>query len=385
MDFENPDAWSSAFEAFFEPFASLFQRSETRESIRQYMRGLLADVKRKNTWQISEKLGLSTAHGLQRVLNEAQWDYAEALFQLRQGISERLGYDPGIGVLDESGFVKWGDKSAGVGHQYCGRLGKVENCQIGVFLGYVTPTSAAFLDCQLYLPQAWCEDRERCRAAKIPEAVVFQTKPQIAQTMLERAWSEGIAMQWVVGDTLYGNSPGLRHAIHRHERFYVMAIGTHHQVIPTTTGHQTALSTLRTSLSERNWERLCFRIGEKGLIWYEWAALRVMMTNDAVGEQWLLIQRTLADDPDYTFWLSNAPSPTPIVELVSVALSRHPIETLIEEAKSEVGMADYEVRHWHGWHRHMALVMMAHTWLKLLQHDQREKKATTHLVELQPG
>jgi SRSO17 transposase len=385
MDFENPDAWATSFEAFFDQFASSFQRSETRQGARQYVRGLLADVKRKNMWQISAKLGLDTPHGLQRVLNEALWESGEALCQLRQVTIGRLGYDPGIGVIDESGFVKWGDKSAGVSRQYCGRLGKVENCQVGVFLGYVAPTGAAFLDCQLYLPQAWCDDRERCRAAKIPDKVSFQTKPQIAQTMLERAWSEGIAMQWVVGDTLYGNSPGLRDAIHQRERFYVMAIGAHHQVIPTATGQKTALNTVRASLPERSWERLCFRIGEKGLIWYEWTALRVRMSNDAVGEQWLLIQRTLDDDPDYTFWLSNAPAQTPMVELITVALSRHPIEGLLQEAKGEVGMADYEVRHWHGWHRHMTLVMMAHTWIKLLQHDQREKKPAADLAELQPG
>ena len=385
MDFESAEAWSQSYEAFFEPFASLFQRSETRASVQQYVRGLLAEVKRKNSWQISERLGLATPHGLQRVLNEALWDYAEVRSQLRQRTHQRLGYEPGIGVLDESGFVKWGDKSAGVGRQYCGRLGKVENCQVGVFLGYVAPTGAAFLDCQLYLPQAWCEDRERCRAAKIPDEVGFQTKPQMAQTMLGRAWSEGIAMQWVVGDTLYGNSPGLRQAIHQHDRYYVMAIGVHHQGIPAATGQPTALRTLQSSLSAGNWQRLCFRIGEKGLLWYEWTALRVIMPNDAIGEQGLLVQRTLDEDPEYTFWLSNAPAKTALEDLVTVALSRHPIETLIQEAKSEVGMADYEVRHWHGWHRHMTLVMMAHTWLKLIQHEQREKKTPTHLVELQSG
>ncbi len=385
MDFENPGVWARSFEGFFDQFAPSFQRSETRESVHQYIRGLLAEVKRKNTWQMSEKLGLSNPHRLQRVLNEALWEWNEVLSQLRSVTIERLGYDPGIGVIDESGFEKWGDKSAGVSRQYCGRLGKVENCQVGVFLGYVAPTGAAFLDGQLYLPRVWCDDRERCRAAKIPDDVVFQTKAQIAQSMLERAWSEGIAMQWVVGDTLYGNSPGLRNAIHHKERFYVMAIGAHHQVIPTATEQKAALSAVRANLPEQDWERLCFRIGEKGLIWYEWSVVRVTMSNDEVGEQGLLIQRTLNDPSDYTFWLSNAPAHTSMGELVSVALSRHPIETLLEEAKGEVGMADYEVRHWHGWHRHMTLVMMAHTWIKLLQHDQREKKSAAYLVKLQSG
>jgi len=146
-----------------------------------------------------------------------------------------------------------------------------------------------------------------------------------------------------------------------------------------------SLNTLVSDLPEADWERLCFRVGEKGLIWYEWQAVRVTLANDTLGEQWLLIQRTLGEEPNYTFWLSNAPVDTPLATLAAVALARHPLEHLLEEAKGQVGMADYEVRHWHGWHRHMTLVMLAHTWLKLLQHDQREKKRAAHLVELQPG
>jgi SRSO17 transposase len=385
MDFESPAAWAQSFEAYFEQFAPLFQRSETRQSVQHYLRGLLAEVKRKNTWQLAEVLGLRDPHPLQRVLNEALWDAAVVRRQLRQAVIAQLGYEPGIGVIDESGFVKWGDKSAGVGPQYCGRVGKVENCQVGVYLGYVAPTGAAFLDCRLYLPQAWCEDRARCQAARIPDAVTFQTKPQIAQAMLEQAWAEDIPLQWVVGDTLYGNSPGLREAIHHHQRGYVLAIGAQHHVMPVEHGQAVSLNTLVSELPEADWERLCFRIGEKGLIWYEWQAVRVTLAHDTIGEQWLLIQRTLGEEPGYTFWLSNTPVDTPIATLAAVALARHPLEHLLEEAKGQVGMADYEVRHWHGWHRHMTLVMMAHAWLKLLQHDQREKKHAAPLVELQPG
>jgi len=383
MNMADPNAWSTSFDTFFAHFASFFQRSETRDSAHLYVRGLLADVQRKNSWQLAEVTGLPDPHPLQRVLNEALWDADEVCLQLRQLTAARLGYEPGIGVIDESGFEKWGDKSAGVARQYCGRLGKVENCQVGVFLGYVAPTGAAFLDGRLYLPQAWSEDRTRRQEAKIPEEVVFQTKPQIAQMMLERSWNEGIPLQWVVADTLYGNSPGLRNAIHHHNRYYVMAMGRHHQVIQADNEQRIALNTIAQTLPEHVWERLCFRIGEKGPIWYEWATVRVTVPNDAIGEQWLLIQRTLSDEPTHTFWLSNAPRKTTLVDMATVAVSRHPIEDLFEEAKGEVGMADYEVRHWHGWHRHMILVMMAHTWLKLLQHDEREKKPAAHLVELQ--
>src|SRR3970040_142387 len=215
MDLENGFTWSSLFDEYFATVGPFLKRSESRESAQQYLRGLLAEVKRKNSWQMAEAVGLSDPRALQRLLNEARWDADAVCGQLRQRVIERLGYEPGIGVLDEMGFVKKGDKSAGVGRQYCGRVGKVENCQVGVFLSYATPLGAAFLDRQLYLPQTWCDDRARCQAAKIPDEVTFRTKPQLAQAMLEKAWAENIPMQWVVADSLYGNSPQLRNAIYR--------------------------------------------------------------------------------------------------------------------------------------------------------------------------
>jgi SRSO17 transposase len=176
MELEDSTSWQTRLDEFLGQFASRFQRSETRESVRNYVRGLLADVQRKNGWQLAEEMGLSDPHPIQRLLNEAKWTDEEVRKDLRRSIIEAIGYEPGIGVLDESGFIKWGQKSAGVSRQYCGRIGKVDNCQVGVYLGYVTPTGAAFLDGQLYLPQVWCEDRERCREAKIPDEIPFQTK-----------------------------------------------------------------------------------------------------------------------------------------------------------------------------------------------------------------
>jgi SRSO17 transposase len=384
MNVENASDWVQSLEEFFKPFEGYFVRSETRDNAQKYMRALLGDVERKNSWQLSEVLGLADPHPLQRMLREGKWEDKVVRCQLRAEVVEVMGTEQGIGVVDESGFVKWGEKSAGVSRQYCGRIGKVENCQVGVYLGYVTAESAAFLDCQLYLPQSWCEDRERCRAAQIPDDVTFQTKPQIAQAMLDQAWDEGVPMQWVTGDTLYGNSPHFRQAIQQRDRYYVLAIGAHHHVQPIPAPQAIALPTLAQTLPEIGWQRLCFRLGEKGPIWYDWQAIRVQMKNDTIGEQWLLLQRSVNDTADDKFYLSNAPSNTLLLDLVAVALSRHPIEDLFEEAKGEVGMADYEVRHWHSWHRHMTLVMLAHTWLKLIQLQHREKKSTTHLVELEP-
>ncbi|MDQ7026781.1 MAG: transposase [Anaerolineae bacterium] len=223
------------------------------------------------------------------------------------------------------------------------------------------------------------------RSLKIPDEVSFRTKPQIAQAMLEQAWAEGLPMKWVVGDSLSGNSPQLRNAIHRQDRYYVLGLGSHHPIQIAASEQSLPLKTLPQHFASKDWEQLCFRIGEKGLICYDWQARRIQMPNDEVGEQWLLIQRSLSDSPQYRFYLSNAPDDASLLDLVAVALSRRPIEELFEEAKSEVGMTDYEVRHWHSWHRHMSLVMLAHTYLKLIQYQQREKKSIAPFLELQPA
>jgi SRSO17 transposase len=265
-------------------------------------------------------------------------------------------------------------------------LGKVDNCQVGVYLAYVAPTGAAFLDARLYLPKAWIDDRERCRAAQIPDEVTFQTKPEIAQAMLETAWAEAIPMQWVTGDTLYGNSPDLRHSIHVHQRYYVMEIGQHHGVM-LTSGQPIKLSDLPDTLAATDWEQLCFRLGEQGILTDDWQRHRVMLAADAdvIGEQWLLVRRSGKEQSGYRFYLSNAPLDTSLDDMVAVIHARHRIEDLFGEAKGAVGMADYEVRYWHGWHRHMTLVMLAHTWLKLVQHREREKKSAAIRVPCEPG
>jgi SRSO17 transposase len=361
MDFENPAAWSDDFETFFAAFAHMFQRSETRSSVQWYVRGLLGEAARKNCWQLAESVGLPDPHPLQRVLNEANWEADAVCRQLRQ-------------VIDESSVVKKGEKSAGVGRQYCGRVGKVENGQVGVYLGYVTSHGAAFLDRRLYVPPTWFDDRARCHAASIPDTVVFQTKPMLAQAMLAQVWTENLPLQWVTGDTLYGNAPTLRDFIDQADRYYVLALGAHHHVIRLNDGPPCPLARLGHVLDESQWQCFVARLSDHGPVVYDWAVQRIRMPNDQVGDQWLL-QRTGEDPVEYQYHLSNAPADTPLADLVTVALAHHSIEQLLAEAKGEVGLADYEVRHWHGWYRHVTLVLLAHTWLQLIQHREREKKA----------
>lgn len=367
MPLAPPSTIAASFDDFHAHFATCFQRSETRQRVQTYMRGLLAQVKRKNCWQMAEVMGERDPQGLQRVLYEALWEADAVCGRLRGVIRQRIGYMPGIGVFDESGFVKKGSQSVGVKRQYCGRVGKVENCQVGVFLGYVAPEAHALLDRELYLPREWCTDWSRRQAAHVPDGVVFRTKPQLAQIMLARAWAEGIEMQWVSADTTYGNSADLRNFIHQQGRGYVMGVTSNKRVALPGEAQLKKLRAVVDDLPDRAWERLAVGFGEKGLDPSDWAALRLSVPTDSVGEQWLLVRRSITDPTQRKYFVSNAPADTPLSLLVQVAAARHHIEELLEEARSQVGLAEYEVRHWPSWYRHITLVMMAHTWLTLFE------------------
>jgi SRSO17 transposase len=373
--------WSERFEEFWVDFSKCFKREETGQAAEKYVRGLLAEVERKNCWQLAEIMKENKPDTMQRLLYQAQWNADLVCKILRAKVIARLGYAPGVGVIDESAFVKRGDKSAGVGRQYCGRLGKIENCQVGVFLGYVAPLGYAFLDRELYLPKDWCEDSERRAEAKVPDEVTFATKPELAQKMLACAWAENIPLQWVVADCTYGNSPDLRNFIDAQKRYYVMEVPkTFHVRLADAKAVQT-VSELVDSIPAKSWRRMAFGLGEKGLNFYDWTALRVTPTTDDVGEQWLLIRRPLNDSDGLTFYVSNAPLETSLETLAAVASSRWCVEQLLEEAKGEAGLDEYEVRYWHCWYRHITLSMVAHSWLTLLRHEERKKKLPTSLAD----
>lgn len=372
-DWHLPDTWQSSFQTFMTHYDGCFLRSETREKASLYVRGVLADVERKNGWQLSETLGLSDPHPLQRLLNEAKWDADEVQKRQREQVLSVLDDQSGVLVIDESGFPKKGRHSAGVSAQYCGRSGKVDNCQVGVYLTLATRIGTGLLDRRLYLPKRWCEDGERRKKARIPEDIVFQTKPQLAQAMLAQAWAEGVESRYVTGDTLYGNSPGLRQFIASAGRLYVLAIGSHHHVV--IGGQRQSLADVFTTIEQSQWEAIATTVAETGVVWYNWCALRVFLGTDHTQEQCLLIRCKPGDEPDYDFFISNAPSETALEELVAVASIRHEIEQVFEEAKGQLGLADYEVRTWHGWHRHMTLCFLAHTWLMIFSHDERKKNS----------
>ena len=255
---------AQAFEAFQARFDDLFVRCEPRQHFRAYMRGLLAPVQRKNCWQLAESVGLAGPQTLQRLLHKDRWADAAMGCRLREVVAETENEAALIGVVDESGVVKRGQHSVGVKRQYCGRLGKVENCQVGVYLSYVSAQRQALLDCELYLPAEWCADAQRRAAAQVPPEVSFKTKPQLALQMLDRAWAEGLALDWITADTAYGNSPVFRNHIHRKQRHYVAAIAKSTRLQrPQRQSRQTAAQ-LAALIPTSQWELWVTDFGEKG-------------------------------------------------------------------------------------------------------------------------
>jgi SRSO17 transposase len=390
--------WQAEFEMFNRRFARIFRRREPREQAQKYLRGLLAPIGRKNGWQLAEAVGDSGPDGTQRLLFGAEWDADVARDELQAFVIERFGTEDGIVFVDESGFLKQGRHSAGVKRQYSGTAGKTVNCQVGVFLGYAGRGGQALVDRRLFLPEDWSLDRPRCEAAKIPAHVVHQTKPQLALEMLKHAWATGLPMKYVTADEAYGDAGYFRAGIAAAGKCYVVAVSATcpvWSVRPTV--HLPAKGSLgrrptRVRLAEgqpdwemardivakgtsRRWRRLAVGCSEKGHIAYDWARLRVVERRDNLpgDDVWLLARRSVTNPSDVSYFLSNAPPNTPLKELARIAASRAGIEQLFEEAKSDAGLDEYEVRYWHSWYRHITLSMMAHAWLASIRQMSGEK------------
>lgn len=399
MKCEELDTWAEEFAAFHERFASVFGRKEPRQQAVKYLRGLLSESERKNGWQVAEAVGEQRPDAMQRLLYQSQWA-ADAARDVLQGfIIEQFGAEDGIGVVDETGFLKKGSHSVGVKRQYSGTAGKVENCQVGTFLSYATPRGHVFLDRCLYLPAEWSNDPARRRQAKVPEEVVFQTKPEQAMAMLQHAWAQGVPMRWVTGDELYGDSTALRNLIQAQQRWYVLAVKSDMPVwsvrplvvepTPPARGRPAVHLRLADDAPAATpviarvahwpahcWQRLTVAAGEKGPRTYDWAAQRIVESRNALPgpDAWLLARRSVSQPEEIAYYLSNAPSDMPLLKLAQVASTRFTVEQCIEEAKGETGLDQYEVRYWHSWYRHITLAMMAHAWLASLRSQEKKTR-----------
>jgi SRSO17 transposase len=343
-----------------------FRRVEVRERAMGYIKGLLSSVERKNGWQLAEQMGEATPDGTQRLLNGSVWDEEGVRQAMVSWVVEEVGSPDGVLVIDETGFVKKGEHSAGVKRQYSGTAGRIENCQIGVFLAYASQEAYTLLDRELYLPEDWTKDPARRQLAGIPPAVTFATKPVLARQMLERAFTAGVPAGWVTGDSIYGSDGKLRHFLEERGQAYVLAV-TKAQAVWYGLEQQ-SVETLSAAVSDSLWQTLSCGQGAKGERLYDWSLLMLPRWLPVEGFFAAVLTRRNLNDGELAYYLVFAPLDTPLATLVRVAGSRWKVEDCFELAKGEVGLDQYEVRHWSGWYRHITLSMLALAFLTIIRH-----------------
>lgn len=355
--------FTADLDALHARIAPRFRRPEVRARARGYLHGLLGRSTRKNGWQLAEALGERTPDGVQRLLNAAQWDADAVRDDLQRYVVEHFGDAEAVLVVDETGFLKKGVKSAGVARQYSGTAGRIENCQIGVFLTYASTHGQAFLDRALYLPKVWATDGERRHEAGIPDDVAFATKGELAKQMLARAFAADIPARWVTADEVYGNDGALRRWLHTQERAYVLAVNRAHMLWSSETWTQERVETTIAAVPPENWQRRSVGAGSKGPRVYDWAAIRLPFASPDGWVQGVLARRSLGEPQEIAYYRVFAPAGTAVETLARVAGTRWTIEIGFERAKGEVGLDEYEVRRWEAWHRHITLALLADAYL----------------------
>ena len=363
--------WAEGIGRVHECIAGRFRRPEPRRRALDYLRGLLSPVERKNGWQLAERAGEATPYGVQRLLSTYRWDADLVRDDLVGYVVEHLGDANGVLVVDETGFLKKGNKSAGVQRQYSGTAGRIENCQIGVFLAYASAKGRTLLDRELYLPQVWTKDRERRREAGVPEDAGFQTKAQLAQRMLERVVESGVPFGWVAGDEVYGSDRNLRRWLEGADVAHVLAIKRSEKLWAWqgNAPRQVRTDLLASQADESAWTRCSAGDGAKGPRVYDWAMVEIRPLREPGKGYWLLARRSVAKPEELAYYVCYGPAGTTLEELARVAGTRWAIEECFEEAKGQVGLDQYEVRKWDGWYRHITLAMLAHAYLAVIRHQ----------------
>jgi SRSO17 transposase len=368
-DLTTVDGWATALGVLADRIGRHFARAEPRRRVLAHLQGLLSPVEGKNGWQLAEAAGAATPYGVQHLLGRAVWDADAVRDDARADVVEHLG-DPGaVLAVDETGFLKKGPRSVGVQRQYSGTAGRIENCQVGVFLAYAGPRGRAFLDRDLYLPKEWAADAARRAAAGVPATVEFRTKPQLAQAMLERALDAGVPAGWVTGDEVYGGDRRLRGWLEERDVPHVLAVKRTEPLWAATARGpaQVKAEDLVAARPAAAWTRLSAGDGAKGPRLDAWARVAIRPLSDPDWGSWLLVRRSLTDPTDLAHYACSGPAGATLADLVRVAGTRWAGEEVIEAAKGEVGLDQYEVRRWDGWYRHITLCLLAHAFLAAAQ------------------
>ena len=315
--------WADGLEEVRELIGPRFARSEPRENAVAYLRGLLSGSERKNSWTLSEHAGQAVPDRMQRLLSTTDWDPDLVRDDLRSYVRTHLGASDGVLIVDETGFLKKGKRSAGVARQYSGTAGRIENSQIGVFLTYSSPAGRTFLDRELYLPKVWTDDRDRCNTAGIPATRGFTTKPELAMDMLARALDTSVPARWATGGAVYGQYYKLRTALEDRGVFYVLAVPLNQRVIAKTTarvpGGQWRADELIASLPATAWRTRSAGKGSKGDRRYAWARARINGARDLDAEYWLLARRSLTDPTETAYYLTHGPKRVALAESARAA------------------------------------------------------------------
>ena len=342
----------------------VFPNESGFQNMQKYMRGLLGTAERKNGWQMSEYIGASTPYAMQQFIYRGRFSADELRDELRLYVSENIGEEDGVLVGDETGFLKQGKHSCGVKRQYSGTAGRIENCQIGVFLTYASSKGHSPLDRRLYMPQEWMEDPERCKKAGVPEDAVFKTKPQMLLEMLKEATQAGVPYKWVTGDCVYGDFTDIRTWLEEQGKCYVFNVSGKAYVWRSM--KQESISSILKNLPEEGWFEASCGDGSKGTRLYDWLVLSINQGTIDGFERSILIRRSKSSPDELRAYLCFAPINTPAQKLAEVAGCRWTVETCFKESKSEVGLDQYEVRSYDGWHKHITFACIALAFLSVL-------------------
>jgi len=385
---------------FLERYLPLFGRSENHEHAERFVQGLLGGHERRNTENVAESVDGGVVRTLQKFIAQGCWEAADVLGELCGHVAEGLGDPEGIVNVDETGFPKKGTKSVGVKRQYSGTLGRVENCQIGVFANYCSAKGHVPFDRRLFLPEEWAEDHERREEAGVPESVVFRTKPELALEMVQNAVIANVPFRWVGGDSVYGDSPTFVQGVRALEKWYVLDTSSDARVWLSEPRRRkvgksrrrggrprkhpraikkpiTVVETIAT-LPCSAWKRIQVSEGSQGPLLYDYAELTVWFSEEgcpASAPERLLVRRSLGQEAELKFHRSNAPEAVPLKRLAEVRSCRWTIEQDFQAGKGECGLDEYETRGWIGWHHHTALSMLALFFLVLQRIRLGEKRA----------
>ena len=365
--------WREALEGMRAFIAPAFNRSEQRASAGAFIDGLLSGVERKTGWMLAEEAGLARPYRIQSLLGRSSWSADTLCERVRSYAIEALGDPDGVLVVDETGFLKKGVHSVGVGRQYSGTAGRIENCQIGVFASYASRWGHALIDRQLYLPKAWANDPERRAKGHVPEDVAFATKPAIACKMVARLLDEGAPCAFVLADAVYGSDHRFRRMLEDRGQPYVLAVRSNHTLrfLEEWALAQTDPVTMISELPAEAWQPLSAGEGAKGQRLYDWAWVPLRYQTAEGFSRWLLARRSLRDPQNIAYYFAHARTGTTLAELAAAAGLRWTIEECFLRAKDDLGLDHCEARSWHGWHRHMSLVMAAAAFLARVTADQR--------------